>query len=224
MDFQIEYPGAYPMARIDMPTGAVLTVESGAMVSMSPTLEIKAQAKGGILKSLGRKFLTGESFFQSTITANDAGVLHLAPSTPGDMVVLDASKGWRLQKGAFVAADERVAVSSKGQGLKKGLFSKEGFFILEAVGEGQLLCSSYGAIHKIELAPGEEHIVDNGHLVAWNADYNVQKATAGWISSFTSGEGFVCKFTGPGTVYIQTRNLASFVGAMLPFLPTPSSN
>lgn len=224
MDIQIEYPGAYPMAQVTMPAGTAITVESGAMVSMSTTLEIKAEMKGGIFKALGRKLLSGESFFQSTITAKDDGVIHLAPSTPGDLVTLDASNGWRLQKGAFVAADERVEVSTKGQGLKKGLFSREGFFVIEAVGEGDLLCCSFGAIHKIELAPGEEHIIDNGHLVAWNADYDIKKATSGWISSVTSGEGLVCHFTGPGTVYIQSRNLQSFVGAMIPFLPQPSSN
>jgi len=26
------------------------------------------------------------------------------------------------------------------------------------------------------------------------------------MSGFASGEGLVCKFTGPGTVFIQTRN------------------
>lgn len=28
----------------------------------------------------------------------------------------------------------------------------------------------------------------------------------GWISSFTSGEGLVCRFKGPGKIFIQTRN------------------
>lgn len=34
-------------------------------------------------------------------------------------------------------------------------------------------------------------------------------ASGGIISGFASSEGLVCKFTGPGTVFIQTRNAVS---------------
>lgn len=57
---------------------------------------------------------------------------------------------------------------------------------------------------------GEKYIVDNGHLVAWNTKYVMERvASGGIISGFASGEGLVCKFTGPGTVFIQTRNAVS---------------
>lgn len=36
-------------------------------------------------------------------------------------------------------------------------------------------------------------------------------ASGGIISGFASGEGLVCKFTGPGTVFIQTRNAVSLL-------------
>lgn len=59
---------------------------------------------------------------------------------------------------------------------------------------------------------GEKYIVDNGHLVAWNTKYVMERvASGGIISGFASGEGLVCKFTGPGTVFIQTRNAVSLV-------------
>lgn len=54
---------------------------------------------------------------------------------------------------------------------------------------------------------GEKYIVDNGHLVAWNTKYVMERvASGGIISGLASAEGLVCKFTGPGTVFIQTRN------------------
>lgn len=50
-------------------------------------------------------------------------------------------------------------------------------------------------------------MVDNGHLVAWNTKYILERvASGGIISGIASAEGLVCKFTGPGTVYMQTRN------------------
>ena len=224
MDIDLLYPGAYPMARVALDAGETITTESGAMVSMTPGLEITSNMKGGLFKALGRKLLAGESFFQSTVTAHEAGEITLAPSSPGDMVVLDAEDNWWLEKGAFVGAKGGIEISTKGQGLKKGFLGGEGFFVLRAEGTGPLIASCYGALHELVLEAGQEHIVDNGHLVAWNCEYKIEKATKGWISSMTSGEGFVCRFTGPGTVYMQTRNLGSFASALIPFLPKPSSS
>ena len=60
------------------------------------------------------------------------------------------------------------------------------------------------------MVEGEKYIVDNGHLVAWNTKYILERvASGGLISGFASAEGLVCKFTGPGTVYMQTRNAVS---------------
>jgi uncharacterized protein (AIM24 family) len=46
---------------------------------------------------------------------------------------------------------------------------------------------------------GEKYIIDNGHLVAWNAKYVLERiASGGIISNLSASEGLVCKFTGPG--------------------------
>lgn len=67
-----------------------------------------------------------------------------------------------------------------------------------------------------QLVENEKYIVDNGHLVAWNTKYVMERvASGGIISGFASGEGLVCKFTGPGTVFIQTRNAVSL---FIPFI------
>lgn len=61
-----------------------------------------------------------------------------------------------------------------------------------------------------QLIEGEKYIVDNGHLVAWNCKYVMERVSSGGIiSGMAAGEGLVCKFTGPGTVFIQTRNAVS---------------
>jgi uncharacterized protein (AIM24 family) len=36
--------------------------------------------------------------------------------------------------------------------------------------------------------------------------YDIEKASNGWLNSYKSGEMLVCRFTGPGTIFIQTRN------------------
>ena len=63
----------------------------------------------------------------------------------------------------------------------------------------------------LQLIEGERYIIDNGHLVAWSCKYVLERvASGGIISGLASGEGLVCKFTGPGTVYMQSRNPTAF--------------
>ena len=107
------------------------------------------------------------------------------------------------------------------QNLAKGLFSGEGFFVLNVSGRGTVFVNTYGSIHAINLEQGEEIIIDNQHLVAWPSymNYSIEKASKGWVSSFTSGEGLVCRFRGPGPVLIQTRNPRGFGSWIQQFMP-----
>jgi uncharacterized protein (AIM24 family) len=50
-------------------------------------------------------------------------------------------------------------------------------------------------------------------------DYKMEKASSGWISSYLSGEGLVCRFKGPGIVLIQSRNPKAFGEWMKGFMP-----
>ena len=117
-----------------------------------------------------------------------------------------------MQKNGFLAATQGINVGTAVQNLAQGFLSREGLFVLDVSGQGTVFVSSFGAIHAINIAPGEEVIIDNGHLVAWPdyMNYRIEKASNGWISSFMSGECLVCRFTGPGVVLIQTRNPSSF--------------
>ena len=125
-----------------------------------------------------------------------------------------------------MAGTDGIQVETKAQNLLQGLFSGEGFFILNIRGRGTVFISSYGVIHPINLEAGEEIIIDNGHLVAWPdyMQYTVEKASKGWVSSFTSGEMAVCRFRGPGIVLIQTRNPDAFKGWIQSMIPIGNSN
>jgi uncharacterized protein (AIM24 family) len=62
-----------------------------------------------------------------------------------------------------------------------------------------------------QLQNNEKYIIDNGHLVAWNCKYILERVSSGGIiSNLAAGEGLVCKFTGPGTIFMQTRNPQAF--------------
>lgn len=195
----------------------------GAMVAMSYSIEVR----GGVKFEL-KKFLTGNMKF-STFTG--PGELLLAPSTLGDIIVLRLSQPdeWKVSKDGFLACTSGIHKDFKAQGLTKGIFSGEGLFICKLTGVGLVWLQSFGAIIKkdvcestpipfgvceandSQLADGEEYLVDNGHLVAWNCKYKIWRiASGGLISNMSAGEGLGCRFTGPGTVYLQTRNMAAF--------------
>jgi len=224
MKSEILYPGAFPMVRVELTAGETIKAESGAMVASSPTIDVESKMEGGFLGALSRKFLTGEKFFFQTLRASRGpGEVLLAPTVPGEIVMmeLDGVNEYMVQKDGFLAGAESIKLESQMQSLSRGLLGGEGFFILKVSGKGPLLLNSFGAIHKIELKPEQEYIVDNSHLVAWSGttSYNIERAASGWVASFTSGEGFVCRFRGPGVVYIQSRNPGSFGSWVRQFIP-----
>lgn len=221
MKVDIRYGPAYALAMVTLDPQESIQVESGAMVGMSPDLEMKTEASGGFLKSLSRSMFGGESFFLNTYKADKAGEsIALAPPLPGDISVIEL-KGETLlvQSGSYLAASTGVQVDTKWKGAKT-FFGGEGLIMLRVSGHGTLIVSSYGAIHPMELAADQSYVVDSGHLVTFdeNIDYKVKKV-AGWKSTLFSGEGLVVELSGPGKLTLQSRSQDSFLSWLIPKIP-----
>lgn len=219
----IEHQGAFALAVVNLQPEQAISAEAGAMVSMSANVDLHSEMKGGVFGALKRA-VGGESAFVSTFTARGgAGEVTLAPGTPGDVVGIEMNnQKFMVQSSAYLAGDTSLAVDTKFGGAKSWL-GGEGLFLLEVSGVGLLLVSSFGAIHRKTLRPGEQYVVDTGHLVAWEGQmqYNLRKAAkSGFFRSFLSGEGLVAEFVGPGEILIQTRNLRAFAGLLKPFFPS----
>ena len=223
--YEILHQPSFSLAVIQLQPEQSIQAEAGAMVSMSANVELQSQMKGGLMGALKRA-VGGESAFVSTFTARGGpGEVTFAPGSPGDIAGIDmTSQMFYVQSSSYLAGDGSLVVDTKWGGAKS-FFGGEGLFVLQVQGTGLLLVSSFGAIHRKTLKPGERYVVDTGHLVAWegSTQYTLRKAAAGWFRSFTSGEGIVAEFTGPGEILIQTRNLASLAGLLKPFFPTQSS-
>jgi len=220
MDFKIENGPVFTTLRITMSGGEQFRAEAGAMLSMTPTIELEAKTSGKGLFGAVKAAVGGESFFASLFTARSEGELVLAPSTLGDIIHLKMS-GFTLnaQGGAYLAGSPSLELSTKGS--LKSLISGEGLFLQTISGSGDLFLNSYGAIYQKTLNPGERYIVDTGHIVAWehSVSYQIRKAARGLFSTLASGEGLVCEYTGPGKIWMQTRNLPAFVNMIGRLLP-----
>jgi uncharacterized protein (TIGR00266 family) len=224
MQVEILYQPAFALAKVTMDQGNEVRAEAGAMVSMNQFLTVETKAQGGFLKSLSRSVLGGESFFMNTFTAqSDGAELWLAPALAGDVVAWPIQGTLFVQSGSFLASSAGLEVDSKWGGSKT-FFSREGLFMLRVTGQGDIVLSSYGALHAIDLQPGQTYTVDTGHMVAWTdtVNYAVRKI-GNWKSTFFSGEGFVVDATGPGRIYIQTRSQDAFLDWLIPNLPQQSS-
>ena len=224
--WSIEHKGAFALAVVNLQPEQAISAEAGAMVSMSANVDLHSEMKGGVFGALKRA-VGGESAFVSTFTAKGGpGEVTFAPGAPGDVVGIEINnQTFMVQSSSYLAGDTSLLVDTKFGGAKSWL-GGEGLFLLQVSGSGLLLVSSFGAIHRKTLRPGEPYVVDTGHLVAWEGhmQYSLRKAAkSGFFRSFMSGEGMVAEFAGPGEILIQTRNLGAFAALLKPFFPSQSS-
>jgi uncharacterized protein (TIGR00266 family) len=223
--YEITQRPDFSLVKIDLPEGQKLYAEPSAMVSMTPSVHLEAGFQGGLGKTFGR-MLGGESLIINTFTAQDGpGEVMFAGGAAGDVAHQQLNGNTLyLQRGSYMLNSEGVEVSGKWQGAK-GFFSGEGLVLLKATGHGDIFFNSYGAILPIDVSGG--FMVDTGYIVAFEdtLQYRVTVLpglrAAGKVKSFFfGGEGLVCQFSGTGRVWIQTRQVQSFLAWVNPFRPT----
>ena len=176
------------MLNVELDAGEAIKAETGAMVAQQG-VSMSTGTSGGFFGGISR-MVSGESFALNTFTADrHGGWVSLAPSTPGDILTFDILPGQNifLQSGSFLACSENVETDSKFQGFR-GFFSGESIFFLRAYserGEGTVFYNAYGAIKKVPVTPGEELVVDTGHLVAFTDDVEYSIGKVGGIRSLS---------------------------------------
>lgn len=223
MDIAIRHAPSFAVARCTLAGGEVVRAESGAMMSTSEGVDIQAAMQGGLMKSLKRGVLGGESFFITTYTAPPAGGwVDVAANLPGDMAEVEVgATPFFVQRGSYVASEAGVEIDTKWGGFKN-LFGGEGGFLVRASGRGTVLLSCYGALDRIRLAEGETVVVDSGHMVAFEegVTFALRRAAGGrTMQTLKSGEGFVFDFRGPGEVMVQSRNPSALIDWLTTVLP-----
>ncbi len=214
MKYEVLGKPSYSMIDMKLEAGEKIVAESGAMVSMSSNVKIETKAKGGMLSSLKRSVLGGESFFlNSFYVESGEGEIALAPMMVGDIHAMElVGQTVYVRSGSYLASFGDFMIDTKWGGAKT-FFGGEGLFLLKITGTGTLFVSAYGAI--LEKTIGGSYTIDTSHIVAFDEtlSFNVKKA-GNWKSFFFSGEGLVCNFQGNGKAFIQTRNMDAFVSWM----------
>ncbi|HAG80234.1 MAG TPA: TIGR00266 family protein [Cyanobacteria bacterium UBA12227] len=225
--YDIEHSPAYACLILNLQANQTVLVESGAMAAMDTCIKMKSKVKGGLMKGLGR-MVSGESLFISEFTAEGRpGQLYVSPGVPGDIQHYHLrGNSLMLQSSGFVAASPTVEIDTKFQGFK-GFFSGESLFLIKATGQGDIWFSSYGAI--VEIPVTGDYVVDTGYIVAFEdtLNYNVEMlgglSFRGLRTGILGGEGLVCRLSGQGRLWVQSRELYGLINFLNPFRPTKSS-
>ncbi|RJS89339.1 TIGR00266 family protein [Candidatus Bathyarchaeota archaeon] len=217
LKYEIKYSPAYSLLEVHLPPEGRITAEAGAMTYMTSNIEVKTRSRiseGGIWRTIKVSLLGGETLFLNDyIARGDVGKVGLVSAPLGDITRLEVSedKGFIIQSSAYIASTPGVHLDTEWQGFTKGLFGQN-LFMIKTLGEGDVFINTFGAIDKHELKPGETLVVDNFHLAALSTtcEYKV-RMFGGLKSTLLGGEGLVTDITGPGEVYVQTKNPIEFV-------------
>ena len=152
--------------------GESMITEKGSMAWMSPNMRMDTSTNGGLGKAFGRMF-SGEAIFQNIYTAQGgAGEIAFASSFPGSIRAFHIRPGEEIvvQKGGFLAAEAGIQLSVHfHKKLASGLFGGEGFILQRISGEGVMFAEFDGHVIEYELQPGQQIVIDTGHLAAMTA-------------------------------------------------------
>lgn len=215
-----------PVVEVELNRGETVYTQSGGMTYQSDGIEMKTNARGGVMKSLGRMF-SGESIFMANYTAQvDGAKVAFATTVPGNIIPVNLSElpnGITVQKGSFLCAEDSIETSvTFSKRFSAGLVGGEGFILQKAQGRGMLFLEVDGDPIEMNLMPGEVLKVDTGNVVAFEPSISYEVETIKGLGNiFLGGEGlFLTRLVGPGKVILQSQNFGDFVGRITPYIPS----
>lgn len=214
-----------PVVICELEGGEKMITEGGGMSWMSPNMLMETTTNGGVGKALGRMF-SGEKMFQNIYTAQGGpGMIAFASSFPGSIRPFHIGPGQEMifQKSAFLAGEMGIQLSVFfTKKFSAGLFGGEGFIMQRISGQGTVFAEFDGHVVEYELQPGQQIVVDTGHLAAMTASCSMEiKSVPGVKNMLFGGEGvFNTVISGPGKVWLQTMPISNVAGALRPYIPT----
>ena len=160
-----------PVVEVTMNNGESMYTQTGGMSYQTEGIKMRTNARGGLMKSLGRMF-TGESIFMTNYDAErDGAQIAFATTVPGTILPIDLDKhdeGMILQKGSFLCAEQSVDLKiTFTKKLGAAFFGGEGLILQKATGNGILFLEVDGDVIEKELKDGEVLKVDTGNVVGF---------------------------------------------------------
>lgn len=171
-----------------------------------------------IQKALGKDAVPLEEYSVEKHKAD----LYLAPVLPGAIqhYYVKEDRGLMIQSSSLLALSSKVSIDSEFlEG--KDFFSGKSLFLLKTLGRGDIWFSAYGGI--IEVSISQDHLVDTSYIVAFEQSLSYKIETIrglslkGLANGILGGQGKVCRFKGPGKLWLQCRSFETLANFVKPF-------
>jgi uncharacterized protein (TIGR00266 family) len=192
---------------LEMAPGEQVWAQRRSLVSWTSGIGWTVRIPGGI-PGMVMRALSGESFFLLRAKAREAGILHLAASTPSVIYAWDLAQGpVTTMRGNFLAAvgDVEIQVGIATRPLS-ALFGGMGILLQTVYGTGTVFITPSGDLTELRLGEREGLRVATGNLAAYSRtlDYDVR-----WVGGIgkilLGGEGAIMtRIGGPGFALLQS--------------------
>lgn len=200
-------------------------------VEIDTNFEYQKKGLFGMFFSMFTSSFTGEDFYHNTATNNKSqtknGFVALSQTFPGNIIELEVPEnGLIINYGSFLACTDNVDITSRNNVRFSELFNigSQETLVFPKVdrtpgkeGPFKVWLQGFGDIHQVELKEGETLNVDNERFFAseeyGDNIYNI-KPSGGLKSLFFSQLGYVMEFTGPKTVFVQSKGIMTYLSEL----------
>lgn len=196
---------------VQLDEGEHIYSEAGKMSWMTPNIKMSTHGQG-CSQMISRMFTRETIFLNKFACESGTGVVTFATDQAGKIIPIDLSQGKPgviFQKGAYLCSEPKVTRTlAFTKRISAGLFGGKGFILQKVTGEGKAHLIADGEVAMFELEEGQEIMVDQGNLVAYEetVDFDIRTISSGPFNWLFGGEGiFTGVMKGPGKVWLQTR-------------------
>ncbi|MFM7563935.1 MAG: AIM24 family protein [Planctomycetota bacterium] len=201
--FEVQYLEGMRFVEIHL-EHEMVRCESGALNFLRGQIAVHSQlipSVGSLVSSL----VASESVYRPTYAGS--GVITLASSLGGFHVLELKGESWILEKGSYWASEGSVELQFFRERLLTSLWAGEGLVYLQtrAFGRGKLVVCTKGPIEEMELAEGEQLVVEGNCVIGrtQSVKFQMRRPTKNFWGRFTSGESVVRTYRGPGKVLLN---------------------
>lgn len=223
MEYQI-HGSTMQTLEIILSRGESVFSETGCLLSMTPNVQMRTHAPGG-LGGMFRRAFSGNSLLLNEFTSNYGNdAVCFTTRMPGHVVPLDISQTGRVivQRHAFLCAEDGIAYGSH-MTLNMGRFlGGNGLVFNYLDGQGTAFISVDGEVIHRDLAARESLLVHPGHIAAFSGqiEYEIQRMQ-GVSNFFLSGEGYyLVRLTGPGRVWLHSLTIHNLAHILAEYMPS----
>lgn len=212
--FEYEGGDGFSCVKITLQPGESIRADGGAMNYMTNDIKIKTES-GNILGALGRS-ISGSSFFYNLfINKGDrTGIINFSGILPGNIGCFYIKKGesFNFVQSSYICSTSELKIEASIR--FGGLITGYGITYVKANGinsDGLIWIASLGNIITITLKKGEKIKVDNGVLLAFHGNIEINTTTVGGLfSTLFSQEGLVSEIINKddkdSTIYLESRS------------------